>query len=71
MATVARVLATLLGAGGSGASEIEFITAAPVRVQIGEVAAVIVIAILLSLGAAAYPAWRSTRVEPVEGLRHE
>jgi lipoprotein-releasing system permease protein len=29
------------------------------------------IAILLSLAAAAYPAWRSTRVEPVEGLRHE
>ena len=25
----------------------------------------------LSLAAAAYPAWRSTRVEPVEGLRHE
>ncbi len=73
MATLAQVLATLLGAGGPGAggSEIEFITAAPVRVQAGEVTAVIVIAILLSLGAAAYPAWRSTRVEPVEGLRHE
>jgi len=73
MATVARLLATLLGAGGSGAggSEIEFITAAPVRVQVGEVAAVIVIAVALSLGAAAYPAWRSARVEPVEGLRHE
>jgi lipoprotein-releasing system permease protein len=73
MATVARLLATLLGAGGQGAgsSEIEFITAAPVRIQAGEVAAVIVIAIVLSLGAAAYPAWRSARVEPVEGLRHE
>jgi len=73
MATVARLLATLLEAGGSGAggSEIEFITAAPVRVQVGEVAAVIVIAVALSLGAAAYPAWRSARVEPVEGLRHE
>ena len=46
-------------------------SAAPVRVQPGEVAAVIIIAILLSLGAAAYPAWRSARVEPVEGLRHE
>jgi lipoprotein-releasing system permease protein len=66
-------LAALLGAGGQGAggSEIEFITAAPVRVQAGEVAAVIVIAVVLSLGAAAYPAWRSARVEPVEGLRHE
>ena len=29
------------------------------------------VAIVLSLVAAAYPAWRSTRVEPVEGLRNE
>ncbi len=73
MATVARLLAGLLGAAGTGAglSEIDFITAAPVRVQTTEVVAVIAIAILLSLGAAAYPAWRSARVEPVEGLRHE
>ena len=41
------------------------------RVQPGEVLTVIAIAIVLSLAAAAYPAWRSTRVEPVEGLRHE
>jgi lipoprotein-releasing system permease protein len=73
METVAHLLAVVLGAGGPGAgwSEIEFITAAPARVQVSEVVAVIVIAVLLSLGAAAYPAWRSTRVEPVEGLRHE
>src|SRR5207302_5583990 len=37
MATVARLLATLVGAGGTGSSEIDFITAAPVRVQVGEV----------------------------------
>ena len=73
METVAHLLAVGLEAGGPGAgwSEIEFITAAPARVQTSEVVAVIVIAVLLSLGAAAYPAWRSTRVEPVEGLRHE
>jgi lipoprotein-releasing system permease protein len=73
LAAVVQLLAALLGAGGEGAgrSEIDFITAAPVRVQAGEVAAVIAIAIVLSLGAAAYPAWRSARVEPVEGLRHE
>src|SRR5262249_22118369 len=59
METVARLLAIVLGAGGPGAgwSEIEFITAAPVRVHTSEVVAVIVIAILLSLSAAAYPAW--------------
>jgi lipoprotein-releasing system permease protein len=43
----------------------------PVRVQAVEVGSVIAVAIVLSLVAAAYPAWRSTRVEPVEGLRHE
>jgi lipoprotein-releasing system permease protein len=32
---------------------------------------VVAVAIVLSLAAASYPAWRSTRVEPVEGLRHE
>ena len=73
METVARLLAAVLGAGGSGAgrSEIDFITSAPARVQASEVLSVIAIAIALSLVAAAYPAWRSARVEPVEGLRHE
>lgn len=56
--------------GGNGA-EIDFITSAPIRVQASEVATVIAIALALSLAAAAYPAWRSARVEPVEGLRHE
>jgi lipoprotein-releasing system permease protein len=43
----------------------------PVRVQAIEVVSIIAVAILLSLAAAAYPAWRSTQVEPVEGLRYE
>ena len=73
MQGIARLLVLLTNAGGQGAgwSEVEFITSAPVRVQPAEVLSIIVIAILLSLAAAAYPAWRSTRVEPVEGLRHE
>jgi lipoprotein-releasing system permease protein len=73
METVAGLLASVLGAGGAGAgrSEIEFITSAPVRVQASEVLLVVATAILLSLVAAAYPAWRSSRVEPVQGLRHE
>jgi lipoprotein-releasing system permease protein len=73
MDKVAKLLVLLTNAGGAGAgwSEVEFITSAPVRVQATEVLSVVVIAILLSLAAAAYPAWRSTRVEPVEGLRHE
>ena len=73
MQGIARLLLLLTNAGGPGAgwSEVEFITSAPVRVQPAEVLSIIAIAILLSLAAAAYPAWRSTRVEPVEGLRHE
>jgi lipoprotein-releasing system permease protein len=73
MQGIAQLLVLLTNAGGSGAgwSEVEFITSAPVRVQPAEVLSIIAIAILLSLAAAAYPAWRSTRVEPVEGLRHE
>jgi lipoprotein-releasing system permease protein len=73
MQGIARLLVLLTNAGGPGAgwSEVEFITSAPVRVQPAEVLSIIAIAILLSLAAAAYPAWRSTRVEPVEGLRHE
>ncbi len=73
MQGIARLLVTLTNAGGPGAgwSEVEFITSAPVRIQPAEVLSIIAIAILLSLAAAAYPAWRSTRIEPVEGLRHE
>jgi len=73
MPGIVRLLTALTDAGGSGASwvEIEFIASMPVRVQAVEVVAVNVVAIVLSLAAAAYPAWRSTRIEPVEGLRHE
>lgn len=73
MEGIARLLLLLTNAGGPGAvsSEVDFITSAPVRVQPAEILSIVAIAILLSLAAAAYPAWRSTRVEPVEGLRHE
>ena len=71
MPSIGALLSWLTGAAGSGSAEVDFITSMPVRVQAVEVATVIVVAIVLSLAAAAYPAWRSTRVEPVEGLRHE
>jgi lipoprotein-releasing system permease protein len=61
----------LLGAITGSSTELEFITSAPARVQAGEVLAVVAIALFLSLAAAAYPAWRSAQVEPVEGLRNE
>ncbi len=71
MPSIGRLLSTITGAAGTGGAEVDFITSMPVRVQATEVSAIIAVAIVLSLAAAAYPAWRSTRVEPVEGLRHE
>ncbi|MDP1967017.1 MAG: ABC transporter permease [Reyranella sp.] len=71
MPSIGRLLATITGASGGGNAEVDFITSMPVRVQAVEVGTIIAVAILLSLAAAAYPAWRSTRVEPVEGLRYE
>ena len=71
MPPIGALLSWLTGAAGSGSAEVDFITSMPVRVQAVEVGSVIAVAIVLSLVAAAYPAWRSTRVEPVEGLRHE
>jgi lipoprotein-releasing system permease protein len=56
---------------GAGAAEVDFVTSMPVRVEPVEVLLVIAVAVALALVAAAYPAWRSARVEPVEGLRHE
>lgn len=71
IAAIAHFIGSL-GAGQNGNwVEIEFITSAPVRVQASEVLTVIAIALALSLAAAAYPAWRSTRIEPVEALRNE
>jgi len=71
MPSIGWLLATITGASGGGNAEVDFITSMPVRVQAVEVGTIIAVAILLSLAAAAYPAWRSTRVEPVEGLRYE
>jgi lipoprotein-releasing system permease protein len=73
MPAIIGALTRMTNAGGSGVNwvEIEFIASMPVRVQATEVVAVAIVAIVLSLAAAAYPAWRSTRVEPVKGLRYE
>ena len=68
---IARFVGSLGGGQNGNWIEIEFITSAPVRVQASEVLTVVAIALVLSLAAAAYPAWRSARVEPVEALRNE
>lgn len=71
MPAIGELLSRLTGAAGGGAAEVDFITSMPVRIDPVEIAMIIGVAIALSLAAAAYPAWRSTRIEPVEGLRHE
>jgi len=70
MPAIGRFLSSITSPG-SGSAEVEFITGMPVRVSVVEVGTIVAVAIALSLIAAAYPAWRSARVEPVEGLRHE
>lgn len=71
MSSIGRLLSEITGVAGTGGAEVDFITSMPVLVQASEVSAVVAVAVMLSLAAAAYPAWRSTRIEPVEGLRHE
>jgi lipoprotein-releasing system permease protein len=71
MPAIGAFLTSITGAAGGGGAEVDFITSMPVRVDPVEVATIIGVAVVLSLAAAAYPAWRSTRVEPVEALRHE
>jgi lipoprotein-releasing system permease protein len=70
MPVIGRWLSSMTSSG-PGAAEVDFVTAMPVKVEVTEVLSIVAVAIVLSLIAAAYPAWRSTQVEPVEGLRHE
>ena len=69
MPAIGRFLTAVTGT--RAVAELHFVTSMPVRVQAVEVLVVVAVAVLLSLAAAAYPAWRSAKVEPVEGLRHE
>jgi len=71
MPAIGELLSRASGAAGGGGAEVDFITSMPVRIDIIEVASIVAVAIALSLAAAAYPAWRATKIEPVEGLRYE
>ena len=51
--------------------DVYFIERLPVRPEAGDFAAVIVAALTLCLAAALYPAWRASRLEPVDAIRRQ
>ncbi|MBV9836187.1 MAG: ABC transporter permease [Alphaproteobacteria bacterium] len=71
-ANMPAVTAVLTWVTGSMAgADSTWVSNLPVRVDAWEVGSVLLIALVLSLVAAMYPAWRAGRLEPVEALRHE
>jgi lipoprotein-releasing system permease protein len=52
-------------------AEVYYLTHLPARLDGGEVAKVVAMALVLSLLATLYPSWRAARTDPVEALRHE
>jgi lipoprotein-releasing system permease protein len=51
--------------------ELYFLSRLPAEMNIAETAAVVVMALALSLLATLYPSWRAARLDPVETLRYE
>ena len=51
--------------------EIYFLSQLPAKVEPGEVAVVVLMALGLSFLATIYPSWRAARLDPVEALRYE
>jgi lipoprotein-releasing system permease protein len=52
-------------------AKVYFMSDLPAQVQLGDVAQVAVIALVLCLLATIYPAWRASRLLPAEALRHD
>ena len=51
--------------------ELYFLSRLPAEVDVGETAAVVIMALTLSFLATLYPSWRAARLDPVEALRYE
>ena len=52
-------------------AKVYFMSDLPAQVQLGDVARVSIVALLLCIVATVYPAWRASRLAPAEVLRHD
>ena len=51
-------------------SKLYFLSKLPAEIDVGETAAVVIMALTLSFLATLYPSWRAARLDPVEAFRY-